>query len=618
MSLTKVSYSMIEGSTFNVLDFGAVGDGVADDTQALQDALDAVFANGGGTLRIPAGDYKITADLVPQISLSPLNRNFRIIGDGMESTNIIGAGFGLKIYADTPPSRTNAFTSLLLEGFSMVGSGLTGIGVDIYSMQRSVISAISCRGYNYGVRIRSSWNNSINNRCQFQNNNVGIKVPQYDIATSDANEGFNNIDISGINCGDNVKAGISIGFANVLTIQDVLLESNPVGIYLLERIQWAKIRSCYYEAGSVTLTRTRRDGTLSSFGVYCGSDENFNVGGSPVIDTLSIDLMMENFGEGQIYLDNVTNVNIENPQGSNAFANISDNATFVRSKFIDTDPRFCSILQNVGRSTANGVFKKYPYNLISNGNMALPNLPPIINATGNATTVRTTQTIDGSSQNVMAVTLPTGETSNVFFFEARLGLEYRPGNRLSAGIRAKGSTADITSVKLSLQDGLANNIGFTNTVSGAGTTSWFNLADTGNTAQFSVTNSALVKVEVTRTSAAADDTLFINEVILVPSSDAGEVLSGSPFDLETGLAGTATPTTLSSGWYYVEIDPGVGSGNAGDFRVVATPVFDGTYTTANVQIQYLSGADDGKFKIWCDRNNVVVDYRILLVKHFTP
>jgi parallel beta-helix repeat protein len=58
MSLTKVSYSMIAGAPKNVLDYGAVGDGVTDDTAALQLAFTA-----GGSLFFPPGRTFVSSKL---------------------------------------------------------------------------------------------------------------------------------------------------------------------------------------------------------------------------------------------------------------------------------------------------------------------------------------------------------------------------------------------------------------------------------------------------------------------------------------------------------------------------------------------------------------------------
>ena len=51
-------------TVFNVTDFGAVGDGVADDTAAIQAALAKAQSNGGGIVFLPLGRYEIRDTLV--------------------------------------------------------------------------------------------------------------------------------------------------------------------------------------------------------------------------------------------------------------------------------------------------------------------------------------------------------------------------------------------------------------------------------------------------------------------------------------------------------------------------------------------------------------------------
>lgn len=47
--------------TTSVTDHGAVGDGIADDTAAIQRAIDEVAAAGGGTVRFPPGIYMVSS-----------------------------------------------------------------------------------------------------------------------------------------------------------------------------------------------------------------------------------------------------------------------------------------------------------------------------------------------------------------------------------------------------------------------------------------------------------------------------------------------------------------------------------------------------------------------------
>jgi hypothetical protein len=58
------------GDVMSVKDFGAVGNGIADDTTAIIRTQDAVAAQGGGTVFFPAGEYRITSPITmkPQVT----------------------------------------------------------------------------------------------------------------------------------------------------------------------------------------------------------------------------------------------------------------------------------------------------------------------------------------------------------------------------------------------------------------------------------------------------------------------------------------------------------------------------------------------------------------------
>jgi hypothetical protein len=76
MSLTKVSYSMIQGAALNVLDYGAVGDGVTNDSSAINAATLAASTTGQ-SVYFPAGTY-----LAKNLFIYP---NMTWFGDGHSS-----------------------------------------------------------------------------------------------------------------------------------------------------------------------------------------------------------------------------------------------------------------------------------------------------------------------------------------------------------------------------------------------------------------------------------------------------------------------------------------------------------------------------------------------------
>jgi len=121
----------LTGAIHDIRDFGAVGDGSTDNTQAIQDAINQADSNGGNVL-VPAGDFYFASN----ISLSNLSE-VTVFGVGEESI--------LRHDADDDDGLTGTDSSnLTLANFRLIGD--PSAGRKQQGIQLSASSDVTVRG----------------------------------------------------------------------------------------------------------------------------------------------------------------------------------------------------------------------------------------------------------------------------------------------------------------------------------------------------------------------------------------------------------------------------------------------------------------------------------------
>jgi hypothetical protein len=158
-------------AVFNIKDFGAIGDGVADDTAAIQAALDACHAAGAGSVYAPAGTY-----LTGQINMPGDNIAVRGAGSGF----VYGSGGTVRTVFKAKPGTTLVFNLVatglvvdragcLLEDFAVDGNLIATYGIKVSGP--NLLNRVKARGCLTAGCLLSDFTNSTHiTKCAFVDN----------------------------------------------------------------------------------------------------------------------------------------------------------------------------------------------------------------------------------------------------------------------------------------------------------------------------------------------------------------------------------------------------------------------------------------------------------------
>lgn len=198
----------------NVRDFGAVGDGQADDTEAIQHTLQA----GNGVLEFPPGIYTISRTIeVPLSKQGPVGivgvggtAKVRMTGPG-PAFRIVGTHGGTGDPKSVKPEITLSQRTPTVSGLEIEGAHEEADGIELIGTMQSNIDGVLIQGVRHGIRLyRRNRNVRISGCNIYHNRGVGIFLDELNL---------HQINIVGNHISYNRLGGIRIEKSEIRNLQ---------------------------------------------------------------------------------------------------------------------------------------------------------------------------------------------------------------------------------------------------------------------------------------------------------------------------------------------------------------------------------------------------------------
>jgi len=161
----------------SVRDFGAVGDGEADDSGAFQRAIES----GRGDIHVPRGKYRFKKTVVADLDrIGPLS----IAGSGTATIIMAGPGAALKLLgthegtASPDTVKEDVWLSQrmpVVSGLEIVGAAPGACGIEVVGTVKATFSKLLIRRAQHGIHLTTRNRNVIISDCHiYENRGIGI------------------------------------------------------------------------------------------------------------------------------------------------------------------------------------------------------------------------------------------------------------------------------------------------------------------------------------------------------------------------------------------------------------------------------------------------------------